>query len=563
VNPITRRSALLLPAVAAGSFGQQTGIRFADVTAQAGPALQQFRHNNGAYGAKLLPETMGPGCAFLDYDNDGWLDILLINGKDWPGHVRGRSTMRLLRNNRNGSFTDVTRDAGLDALDLYGMGVTVGDFDNDGFPDLYITTVGQNRLLRNNGRGRFVDVTTAAGLGGREAFSTSAIWFDFDRDGHLDLFVCNYVRWSPDQDVRCSLDGKNKSYCTPEAYRGSTCWLFRNNGNGTFEDVTARSGIFDPSGKSLGVAMLDYDHDGYPDLFVANDTQPNKLYRNNKNGTFTESAVAMGVAFSEDGRARAGMGVDAGDFLRSGRMGIAVTNFDNEMIGLYEANAAGRGAFVDRAIASGIGTASRRRLGFGCVFGDFDLDGHLDLLAVNGHIDDTVRNVVRGTSHEQPPLLFRNDGNGKFRDVAAEAGEAFASPKVARGIATGDFDRDGDLDVLITTNGGPAHLYRCDVPSGNRSLRFHLEGRKSNRDAIGTIVQVFDAAGMQTLMVKSGSSYLSASDRSLTFGCGRQDVIDRVAVFWPSGRADEFRKVATGKSYRIIEGQGLQVLDGR
>jgi enediyne biosynthesis protein E4 len=561
---MTRRAAMALPAIAATSLSQAPSafVTFADVTRLAGPGLHDFRHNNGAYGAKLLPETMGPGCAFLDYDNDGWLDILLINGKDWPGHAGGRSPMRLLRNNRNATFTDVTRAAGLEAFDMYGMGVTVGDYNNDGFPDLYITAVGQNRLLRNNGRGQFVDVTAASGLGGREAFSTSAIWFDFDRDGHLDLFVCNYVRWSPDQDVRCSLDGKNKSYCTPEAYRGSTCWLFRNRGNGTFEDVTARSGIFDPSGKSLGVAMLDYDHDGWPDLFVANDTQPNKLYRNNRNGTFTESAVAMGVAFSEDGRARAGMGADTGDFLRSGRMGIAVTNFDNEMIGLYEAGANG-GAFVDRALVSGVGDASRRRLGFGCMFGDFDLDGHLDLLAVNGHIDDTVRNVVRGTSHEQPPLLFRNHGKGIFRDMAAQAGDSFASPKVARGIATGDFDRDGDLDVLITTNGGPVHLYRCDVSSGNRSLRFHLDGRKSNRDAIGTIVQVFDAAGMQTQMVKSGSSYLSASDKALTFGCGRQDVIDRVAVFWPSGRADEFRKVATGKSYRIIEGQGLQMLDWR
>ena len=252
------------------------------------------------------------------------------------------------------------------------MGVAVGDFDNDGFPDLYITAVGQSRLFRNNRRGRFVDVTNAAGLGGRSALSTSAMWLDYDRDGLLDLFVCNYVRWSQKDDVRCTLDGVNKSYCTPEAYRGETCWLFRNKGDGTFEDVTARSGIFDPSSKSLGVAMLDVDQDGWPDLFVANDTQPNKLYLNNRNGTFSESAVRMGIAFNEDGRARAGMGVDSGDFLRTGRMGVAVTNFDNEMLGLWELTNRG---FVDRAATTGVGRASRDRLGFGCMFGDFDLDG--------------------------------------------------------------------------------------------------------------------------------------------------------------------------------------------
>lgn len=549
-----RRDILLAGGAALWAQGTGPGFQLTDVTAQAGV---RFQHNTGAYGAKFLPETMGPGCAFLDYDNDGWLDILLINGQDWPGHRRARSTMRLYRNNRNGTFTDVTREAGLD-VEMYGLGVAVGDFDNDGFPDLYVTAVGQSRLFRNTRRGGFVDVTNAAGLGSRIAFSTSALWFDFDRDGLLDLFVCNYVRWSPEQDVHCSLDGKNKSYCTPEAYRGSTCWLFRNKGNGTFEDVTAKSGIFDASSKSLGVAMLDYDNNGWPDLFVANDTQPNKLYRNNGNGTFTESAVPLGVAFSEDGRARAGMGVDTGDFRRNGRMGIAVTNFDNEMMGLYEAD--GRG-FVDRAMATGVGAASRQRLGFGCLFGDFNLDGYLDLVAVNGHIDDTVRSVGRGVSHAQVPHFFLNDGTGRFRDVAVEAGRAFASPKIGRGVALGDFDRDGDLDMLVTSNGGPAMLYRCDLTNGNRSIRFRLEGRKSNRDAIGTIVQVFDASGMQVQMVKSGSSYLSASDKALTFGVGKRETVDRVAVFWPSGATDEFRKLATGRAYTIVEGEGIRALD--
>ncbi|HXM42921.1 MAG TPA: VCBS repeat-containing protein, partial [Bryobacteraceae bacterium] len=311
--------------------GADIGFRFTDVTSSAGI---QFRHNSGAFGEKYLPETLGPGCAFLDYDSDGWQDLLLINGMDWPGHVKQRTTMRLYRNNRNGTFTDVTRAAGLD-VEMYGMGVAVGDFNNDGFPDIYVTCVGQSRLFQNTGKGRFVDITERSGLGGRLGFSSSALWFDYDRDGLLDLFVCNYVKWSPAQDVFCSMDGKHKSYCTPEAYRGATCWLFRNRGNGTFEDVTAKSTIFDSSSKSLGVAMLDYDQDGWIDLMVANDTQPNKLYRNQRDGTFQDIAVKAGVAFSEDGKARAGMGVDAADYDNSGISGLAITNFDNEMIGFY------------------------------------------------------------------------------------------------------------------------------------------------------------------------------------------------------------------------------------
>ncbi len=330
-----------------------------------------FHHNSGAFGSKYLPETLGPGCAFLDYDGDGWLDILLVNGSDWPGHKPDhknvRSTLSLYRNNRNGTFTDVTARAGL-AVEVYGMGVAVADYNNDGYPDILITAVGQNRLFQNTGKGTFVDATQKSGLGGRSGFSTSALWFDYDRDGLLDLFVCNYVKWSAANDVFCSLDGKNKSYCTPEAYPGSTCWLFRNRGNGTFEDVTAKSGIFDTTSKSLGAAMIDYDRDGWPDLVVANDTQPNKLYRNRRDGTFEDVAVRAGVAFSEDGKARAGMGVDAADFDNSGVAGLAITNFDDEMIALYRPQRNGKngGTYEDAALKTGVGQASRMRLGFGC-----------------------------------------------------------------------------------------------------------------------------------------------------------------------------------------------------
>ena len=539
-----------LPAVSAAQARTPPGFRLADVTEASG---LRFRHNNGAYGGKLLPETLGSGCAFLDYDGDGWQDILLVNGTDWPGHRRGRSTLHLFRNNRNGTFTDVTRTAGLDE-EMYGMGVAVGDFNNDGFPDLFVTCVGQNRLFRNTGKGTFVDATRASGLDGRQAFSTSALWFDFDRDGLLDLFVCNYVRWSRETDVHCSLDGKQKSYCTPEAYRGETCWLFRNLGNGRFMDVTATCGIFDSSSKSLGVAMLDFDQDGWPDLFVANDTQPNKLYRNLRNGRFRDVGLEAGVALSEDGKARAGMGVDAADFDNSGRTGLAVTNFDNEMIGLYRQSEPG--LYRDVATRAGVGFASLTTLGFGCVFADLDLDGALDLVVANGHIDETVRNIRGNVGHAQPPHLFLNGGNGVFRDVATEAGGGFATPRVGRGLAYGDFDGDGDVDLLMTTNGGPAALFRNDVRPGNRSLRLRLVGTASNRDAIGATVRIFHGGTSQSRMVRSGSSYLSQSELPVTFGLGRRDAVERVVINWPNGRTEEFKNVAAG-SYTCTEGRGI------
>jgi len=543
----------LLDAFAASPQKIEPGFRLVDVTGQAGI---HFHHNNGAYGGKLLPETLGSGCAFLDYDCDGWQDILLVNGCDWPGHARERkepSTLKLYHNNRNGTFSDVTHSAGLD-FEMYGMGVAVGDYNNDGYPDILITCVGQNRLFRNTGKGTFVDVTKASGLGGRTAFSSSAIWFDYDRDGLLDLFVCNYVKWSEEHDVFCSRDGKHKSYCTPEAYRGETCWLFHNRGNGTFEDVTATSRIFDSSSKSLGVAMLDYDHDGWPDLLVTNDTQPNKLYRNQRNGTFKDVAVDAGIAFSAEGKARAGMGVDVAVLDNSGTQGVAITNFDNEMIGLYRSSDGG--SFGDVAMQSGIGMASKDKLGFGCVFLDAELNGALDLVVVNGHIDDTVRNV-NGVGYAQPPQFFLNNGSGSFVDVAAEVGDDFSRPKVGRGLAYGDFDRDGDLDLLITTNNGPAFLYRNDHMTQDRSVRFRLVGTRSNRDAIGAQVRIFVAGTSQSRLVKGGSSYLSQSELPLTFGIGKRDRIERVVIDWPSGRMEEYKNLSAGRSYECVEGKGI------
>ena len=526
-------------------------FRLVDVTRAAGIS---FTHNSGAYGKKFLPETLGAGAAFLDYNNDGRQDILLVNGSAWPGQPRARSDSRLYRNDGNGRFTDVTTMAGLE-FEMYGMGVAAADFDNDGWQDLLLTAVGQNRLLHNTGKGTFTDVTDSAGLGKRQGFSTSALWFDYDRDGWLDLLVCNYVKWTPESDVFCSVDGKQKSYCTPEAYRGTTTWLFRNRHNGTFEDVTAKAGLFDATSKSLGVTLLDYDLDVWPDLFVANDTQPNKLYRNNGNGTFTELGLQAGLAFSEEGRARAGMGVDAADVDNTGRTSVVVTNFSGEMLGLYRP--VGGGQYSDVSPRSDIGRATRHTLGFGCFFFDVDLDGLQDLLVVNGHIDDTMSKVQGRVTYAEAPHLFRNIGQARFEDVATTIGGTFAQPKVGRGAAFGDFDGDGDPDVVLTSNAGPAFLYRNDVLNGNRVVRFTLRGEQSNRDAIGAKVRVTAGGERYSKIVKTGSSYLSQSELPLSFGLGTRTSVDRVEIEWPSGGREDLKSLPAGVSYVIVEGKGI------
>jgi hypothetical protein len=350
------------------------------------------------------------------------------------------------------------------------------------------------------------------------------------------------------------LDGKNKSYCTPEAYRGDTCWLYHNRGNGTFEDVTATSGIFDSSSKSLGVAMLDYDQDGWPDILVANDTQPNKLYRNLRNGKFKDVAVEAGLAFSSEGKARAGMGVDVADFDNSGRPGIVITNFDNEMIGLYRNTGKG---YDDIAMQTGLGSASRNTLGFGCSFFDANLDGLLDIAVANGHIDETVRNIRGNVGYAQPAQLFQNIGGGKFQDMATRIGGGYDQPKVGRGLAVGDYDRDGDLDILLTTNNGPAYLYRNELLVKNKGIRFRLVGTKSNREAIGASVRIFLNGQVQTRIVRSGSSYLSQSELPVTFGLDEHDRIDRVVVDWPSGQSQEHPRVQAGGAYQITENKGI------
>jgi hypothetical protein len=520
-------------------------VRFTDVTAQAGI---RFVHNSGRNGKKWLPQTMGSGCAFFDADGDGWPDILLINGKDWGPH-RHRSTAALYRNNHDGTFTDITRGSGLD-IEIYGLGVAVADYDNDGREDLYITALDGDHLFHNEGGGKFRDVTRAAGIH-NAAFGASAVWFDYDRDGKVDLFVANYVRWSPKGDLWCSLDGSTKSYCTPESYRGNSSKLYRNLGNGKFEDVTEKAGLSDPSSKSLGVAVIDYDNDGWPDLFVANDTQPNKLYHNNRNGTFTEEGLRAGVAFSEDGVARGAMGVDAADYDRSGRMHLLVGNFSNQMLGLYHNE--GNGLFVDEAPRSAVGRVSRLSLTFGCFFFDYDLDGWPDIFAANGHIDEEIGRVQPRVQYREAPLLFHNAGRGRFEDASFAVGPDFRRPVVARGAAYADYDHDGDLDILLSTNGGPARLLRNDGGNRNHWLTLRLVGTRSNRDAIGAVVHLTSASGRQTQMVHSGSSYCSQSDMALTFGLGRDSRATAIEIEWPSGAKQHVGGLAANQFVTIRE----------
>src|SRR5690349_6801547 len=526
-------------------------IHFTDITERAGI---HFVHNNGAFGKKWLPETMGSGCAFIDYDNDGWPDILLINSEDFPGHkIHGPTTLKLYHNNHNGTFTDVTRKAGL-AVEMYGMGVAVGDYDNDGYDDIFVTALGQSHLFHNNGNGTFSDVTKAAGLWGPNEFSTSAAWVDYDRDGKLDLVVSNYVQWSMPGDLFCTLDGTHKSYCTPESYKGTSVRLWHNVGNGKFEDATQKAGLNDPSSKSLGIAVLDYNSDGWPDIVIANDTQPNKLYVNKKNGTFEERGVAAGIGFSEDGVARAGMGTDAADYDRSGHASLMISNFANQMVSLYHNE--GNGLFVDEAPQSEVGRSTLVTLGFGCFFFDYDNDGWPDIFVADGHIEDQIERVQKRVSYAEPPHLFRNLGAGKFTEVTAQMGKSFAAAKVARSAAYGDIDNDGFPDILLTTNSGPAYLFHNEGGT-NHSLRIKLVGTKSNRDGIGAVVRVSAGADKQWKMLRSGSSYLAQSELVLTFGLAAQTKADTVEIQWPSGQVDKLSNVNAGQTVTIQEGKGI------
>jgi enediyne biosynthesis protein E4 len=529
-------------------------VKFTDITTASGI---KFTHNSGRAGKKFLPETLGAGGAFLDADGDGWPDVLLINSKDWT--PRGRKSLSALyRNNKNGTFTNITAGSGLD-VEMYGMGVAVADYDNDGKEDVYITALEGDRLFHNEGGGKFKDVTKTSGIANAN-FSTSAAWLDYDKDGKVDLFVANYVQWTAKGDLWCSLDGSTKSYCTPESYKGTQSKLYHNLGGGRFEDASQKAGVGDPNSKSLGVTVFDYDGDGYPDIFVANDTQPNKLYHNHRNGTFKEVGMSAGVAFGEDGVARGAMGVDTGDYDRSGRPHLLVGNFSNQMLGLYHNE--GTGLFVDEAPTSTVGRASLLSLAFGVFFFDYDLDGYLDIFTANGHIEEEIGRVQPKIQYKEPPLLFRNLGKRRFETVGPKMGAEFNRPIVARGAAYADIDHDGDLDILITTNHGPAYLFRNDGGNKNKWLCVRALGTKSNRSGIGAVVKIESASGKQWHAVRSGSSYCSQSDLALTFGLGSDPQVTAMDIEWPSGTKQRLTNIASNQFITVEEGKGIIAKSG-
>ena len=528
-------------------------LAFVDVTEAAG--LGAFRHQTGAQGDFWFPEAMGSGGGFVDVDGDGWLDVLLLGGGTW-GEAAGQ-TVWAYRNDGTGQFADATAAWGLDAIDAYTLGLTAADYDNDGDADLFITTLGADLFFRNeaaSGTPRFVEATDAVGLTHPPGWSASALFFDADRDGALDLYVGNYVDWTPETDLFCSTDGTQKSYCTPELYEGLPGVFYHNQGDGTFREATEEAGLQVAHGKTLGVTAVDYDRDGDPDLILANDTAPDQLFRNHGDGTFEEVGVVSGIAFDERGRARAGMGLDVGVVDATGEPTFFVGNFSNQMIGVYRH--LGRGVFLDRAAASKIGRPSLLTLTFGLFLFDADLDGWLDLFAANGHVQPDIEKVRDNEFYRQPAHLFLNQHDGTFADAAPALGAPLMHRLVARGAAYGDYDRDGDLDILLTENDGPAHLWRNDVADA-RSLRVHLTGTASNRDGLGAEVEVVAGGPRQYRTVRTGSSYLSQSEIPVTFGLGAAQRADSLIVRWPSGQVSRFANVAAG-ALHVHETDGLQ-----
>jgi enediyne biosynthesis protein E4 len=539
--------------------------KFSDITSEAGIT---FVHNNGAYGEKLLPETMGSGVAFLDYDNDGHQDLLFVNSTWWPWHIpdgKPPTAMALYRNDGHGHFTDVTKGSGLD-VSLYGMGVAIGDYDNDGLDDVFVTAVGGNHLFHNEGQGKFRDVTAEAGVGGAtNDWSTAAAFFDYDNDGKLDLFVGNYVNWSReiDAEVGFKIDGRTRAYGQPMNFQGAFPRLYHNEGNGRFTDVSERSGlkVKNPAtgvaaSKTLGVAPVDIDRDGWIDLVVANDTVPNLVFMNQRDGTFGEIGARSGVAFDSYGNTRGAMGIDTGVYRNDGKLGIGIGNFANEMTALYVQQNSPM-TFSDEAITEGVGPASRLLLKFGLFFFDYDLDGRLDLLTANGHLEEEISKIQKSQTYAQPAQLFWNTGGrggACFATVPQEkCGKDLFKPIVGRGSAFADIDGDGDLDVVLTQVGGAPLLLRNDQALHHHWVRLKLVGTKSNRDAIGAWIKVRVNGETLWRQVMSTRSYLSQSELPVTIGLGAALQPELVEIIWPGGTSQKIDSVKVDGTTLITE----------
>jgi hypothetical protein len=533
---------------------------FTEITREAG---LEFRHVTGGFGEKRLPETLGSGAAFLDLDQDGNLDIFLVNSNWWPGHVpAGAATpaCALYRGLGNGRFMDATAASGAD-ISLYGMGCAVADYDGDGRDDVYVTGLDRNVLLRNTG-GALRDVTAEAGAGGgswtdragrtHHEWSTAAAWADVELDGDLDFLVANYVEWTPETEIFTTLDGVHKAFTTPDRYPGLPCRLFLNDGSGRFQDATAAAGMASAKGKALGIALWDFDGNRLPDFVVANDTQPNFLFLNH-GGRFEEAGLAAGIAYDESGRARAGMGIDIQDHAKGG-VRVAIGNFSDEPMSLYRWAAGEPARFDSEAGRAGVALATYASLTFGVLFADMNLDGVEDLVIANGHIEPDIARSHPTQSHAQSPQLFLGRGDGTFAERTAAAGADFAARRVGRGLAAGDVDGDGDLDLLLTTNGGPAALLRNDLARGaHHHLRVRLHGKGKNTGALGAVVRLTAGGVTQTRMARTGSSYLSQSERTLTFGLGAATAVERLTVRWPSGEERSVPVPGVDRTLEIFE----------
>jgi hypothetical protein len=553
--------------------------RLAEITQAAGI---RFRHENGGYGEKLLPETMGSGGAFLDFDGDGKLDIFLVNSCFWPGHAPADQpppTCHLYKGRGDGAFDDVTLVTG-GGVSLYGMGAAVADYDGDQDDDIYITGVGKNVLLRNDG-GVFHDASAAAGLAGgvwkdssghlHSEWSTGAAWADLDLDGDVDLFVSNYVEWTPSNEIFTTLDGVTKAFTTPDRYPGLPCRLYLNQGDGRFVDATLAAGLEGAQGKALGVSLWDFDGNGLLDIVVANDTRPNFFFLNRGGARFEETGLSAGIAYDETGRARAGMGIDIADYANDGVPGVAIGNFSDEPISLYRwrgppldyrSPAASKkppvdpeGGFSSEAARAGLARPTFAPLTFGLLFIDLDLDGVTDLVLANGHIEPDVHRVFPSQTYPQSAQLFCGRGDGTFADMSARAGPDFLVPRVGRGLCAGDIDGDGDLDLLLTQNGGPPVLLRNDrSPSVARHfLRVRLRGKGKNTKALGAVVRLKVNGVVQTRVARTGSSYLSQCEETLTFGLGSATRAEKLTVRWPGGAEKNVAVEGVDRTIEIVE----------